>query len=116
MIKRLLRRLVEKLTGRKCSRCCHNCGGRCCHPNGKMFMRCWHSITLPGFKKKPPRYLKIEDEMAKHGGAHIYEAAKAGMITKPAQLTVEQEQLLEKIKATLRDAEDIARESGLLED
>lgn len=114
MIKRLLRGLVEKLTGRKCSRCCHNCGGRCCHPNGKMFMRCWHSITLPGFEKRPPRYLKIEDEMAKHGGARNYEAAKAATATRPAQLTPEQEQQLEKIKATLQDAEDMARESGLL--
>lgn len=44
--------LVEKLTGRKCSRCVHNRGGRCCYPNSKMFMRCFHGITRPGFEKK----------------------------------------------------------------
>lgn len=48
----LLSSLVEKLTGRKCSRCVHNRGGRCCHPNGKMFMRCFHGITRPGFEKR----------------------------------------------------------------
>jgi hypothetical protein len=109
MIKRLLRRLVEKLTGRKCSRCCHNCGGHCCHPNGKMFMRCWHSITLPGFKKRPPRYLRAESKPGK--GSPV--AAPAEM-PRPAPLTPEQQYQLEKIKAKLQEAEYMARESGLL--
>lgn len=113
-IKRTLTKAAEKITGRKCTRCLHNCKGRCCHPDGEMFMRCWNSITRPGFEKRPPRYLKIEDEMAKHGAAQNYAAAKAGMAAKPAQLTPEQQYQLEKIKATLRDAEDMARESGLL--
>lgn len=113
MIKRLLRRLVEKLTGRKCSRCFHNCGGRCCHPNGNMFMRCWHSITLPGFEKRPPKYLRYEHTTPTLGRATVKETSE-GVTVKVETLTPEQEQLLEKIKATLRDAEDIARESGLL--
>lgn len=113
-IKTYLVKLAEKLTGRKCIRCRHNCKGRCCHPDGRMFMRCWQSITRPGFEKRPPRYLKIEDEMAKHGAAHNYEAARAGMAASPAPLTPEEEYQLAKIKATLQEAEDTARESGLL--
>jgi len=49
-IKYQLTRAMEKLTGRKCSRCRHNKSSRCCHPDGHMFMRCWHSITRPGFE------------------------------------------------------------------
>ena len=109
MIKRLLRKLAEKLTGRKCSRCCHNCGGRCCHPDGNMFMRCWHSITLPGFKKRPPKYLRTESKPSQGTRA----AVKSDM-PELERLTPEQEYQLEQIKAALRDAEDIARESGLL--
>lgn len=92
-IKNYLAMLVEKITGRKCTRCRHNCAGRCCHPDGRMFMRCWDSITRPGFEKRPPRYLK----------------------TTPA-LTPEEEHQLQKIRAALQEAEDTARESGLLED
>ena len=115
-IKSLLARAMERVTGRKCSRCRYNCKRRCCHPDGRMFMKCWQSITRPGFKKRPPRYLKIEDEAAKHGTARNYEAAKAGIEVKPAPLTPEQQHQLEKIKATLQQAEDEARESGLLGD
>ena len=61
-IKRFLARLVEKITGRKCSRCRYNCAGRCCHPDGRMFMRCWHGITRPGYKDRPaPRKPLIFD-------------------------------------------------------
>lgn len=45
-------RLAEKFHGRKCSRCDHNHGGHCCHPNGETFCRCWQSITRPGFKER----------------------------------------------------------------
>lgn len=93
-IKTYLVNQAEKVTGRKCSRCRHNCGGRCCHPNGRMFMKCWQSITRPGFDKRPPRYLKADS----------------------AELTAEEQHQLHKIKCTLDDAEEMARESGLLED
>lgn len=43
-------KLAEKLTGRKCSRCWYNRGGRCHNPNGAMFQRCWNSITRRGYK------------------------------------------------------------------
>lgn len=91
-IKSYLSQLVEKITGRKCTRCRHNCDGRCCHPDGRMFMRCWDSITRPGFEKRPPRYLKT---------------------TTPA-LTPEEEYQLQKIRTALQEAEDTARKSGLL--
>lgn len=92
-IKPYLVKLAEKVTGRKCSRCVHNCGGHCCHPNGHMFMRCFHAITHPGFEQRPPRYLD------------------------PAEtLTTEEYHQLQKIKDVLQEAEDNARQSGLLED
>ena len=92
-IKRTLTKAAEKITGRKCTRCLHNRGGRCCHPNGRMFMKCWQSITRPGFEKRPPRFLK----------------------TTTNDLTPEEQHQLEKIKDVLQEAEDSARESGLLE-
>lgn len=52
VVKNFISTMVEKLTGRKCSRCKHNCGGICCHPSDSMFTRCWHGITRPGFKKR----------------------------------------------------------------
>lgn len=94
-IKDLLRKVWEKLTGRKCSRCKYNRGGRCCHPNGAMFMRCWHSVTLPGFAGK---YEKVE-------------AAPADQV---ADLTQEEKYQLQRIREVLQQAEDNARESGLL--
>lgn len=86
--------LAEKITGRKCGNCRHNCTGRCCHPNGNTFLRCWHSITRPGFEKRSPRYLKPE----------------------ALKLTREEQQKLRKIEDVLREAGDTARESGLVED
>lgn len=118
-IKSTLTRAAEKITGRKCTRCLHNCKGRCCHPDGRMFMRCWQSITRPGFEKRPPRYLKTEDKRREEllaPGRAAAEGIKAGMEVKPAPLTPEQKYQLAKIKATLQQAEDAARESGLLED
>lgn len=90
-IKHHITRLAEKLTGRKCGRCTHNCGGRCCHPNGNMFLRCWNSITRPGFE------LPTSDETAQ-----------------PRPMTQEEEYQLQKIREVLQEAEDEARESGLL--
>lgn len=114
-IKRALTKAAEKITGRKCYLCMYNHRGRCCHPDGEMFLRCWQSITRPGFEKRPPRYLKVKDEMAQHRAARNYEAAKAAEV-KPAPLTPEQRYQLEKIKETLQEAGNTARESGLLED
>lgn len=114
-IKNLLTRAAENITGRKCRRCTHNHRGRCCHPDGNMFMKCWQSITRPGFEKKKPRYLRV-DEWDKHGSDRNYEAAKAGMAVRPAPLTPEQQHQLEQIKASLEEAAEKARESGLLED
>lgn len=91
-IKNLLRRVAEKLTGKKCSRYKYNRGGYCTHPDGSMFMRCWHSVTRPGFTGK---YEKT---------AHAPE------------LTPEEEYQLGKIKTALEEAGEIARESGLVED
>ena len=93
-IKILLRNVAEKLTGRKCSRCKHNRAGHCCHPDGRMFMKCWHSVTRPGFE--------YSESVA---------CAQAG-----AGLTAEEQYQLQKIKATLQEAGETARESGLLGD
>lgn len=92
-IKSTLTRTAEKITGRKCIRCKYSKRGRCCHPDGRMFYKCWQSLTRPGFEKRPPRYLKATPT-----------------------LTAEEEHQLQKIKGVLQDAEDNARESGLLED
>lgn len=87
-LKNLLSALIGKLTGRKCGSCTHNCGGRCCHPSGSMFMKCFHSVTRPG-----------------------YESSK-----RDTGLTEEEQHQLQKIKAVLQEAGETARESGLLED
>ena len=93
MIKSYLTKMAEKLTGRKCSRCAHNYRGRCIHRDGRMFAKCWQSVTRPGFAKRPPRYLKTTTD-----------------------LTAEEQHQLQKIKDVLQEAEDTARESGLVED
>lgn len=89
-IKMFLAKLVEKITGKKCSRCRHNCGGTCAHPSDGMFMRCWHGITRPGYEERPA---EIE----------------------AAELTEEQQYQLRKIQETLQEAGDTARDGGLLE-
>lgn len=90
-IKRFLARLVEKITGRKCSRCAYNCGGRCCHPDGRMFMRCWHGITRPGYKERPA-------------------------MPAPGDLTPEEQYQMAKIVTTLQEASETAKDCGLLEE
>lgn len=92
-IKSYLVTAAETITRRKCNRCRHDCRGRCCHPDGRMFMKCWQSVTRPGFEKRPPRYLKTTPD-----------------------LTAEEQHQLQKIKDSLDEAEEMARESGLLED
>lgn len=89
-IKQLLRDWYAKRTGRKCSRCTHNCGGRCCHPDGNMFIRCFNSITRPGFKER-------QDQ-------------------EPGDLTEEERHQLGKIVETLQVASATAKDGGLLSD
>ena len=114
-IKSTLTKAAEKITGRKCTRCLHNCKGRCCHPDGAMFWKCWQSITRPGFEKRPPRYLRYEHTTQPLGRATVEETTQ-GVTVKAAPLTPQQQYELKKIKAALQQAEDTARESGLLED
>ncbi len=92
-IKIFLGKIVEKLTGRRCNRCRHNCKGHC-RRSKKAYMKCWHSITKPGFEKRHPRYLSPES----------------------AALTAQERHELQKIKNALAEAGETARESGLLED
>lgn len=89
-IKNLLGRLLARITGRDCRRCAHNCGGYCKAP-GDVYMKCWHSITRPGFEKRPPKYLRQDPKLTAH-----------------------EQHELNKIKRILQDIEDEARESGLL--
>ena len=105
IIKYTLAKMAEKITGRKCIRCRYRTGCRCCHPDGSMFDKCWQSLTRPGFEKRPPRYLRAKPNVGTQGVG-----------VKPAPLTTEQKLQLERIKETLQQAEDTARESGLLED
>lgn len=107
IIKYHLVRRAEKITGRKCSKCLHNVKGRCCHPNGRMFMRCWSSIKRPGFEYSEAVHF------ARTHGAAVVEGLQAGMA---APLTAEEQRLLQKIQGTLDAAETNAREAGLLED
>lgn len=139
-IKRTLTRAAEKITGRKCTRCRHNCKRRCCHPDGEMFMKCWNSFTRPGFEKRRPRYLKPEDfkrradvtdceELKRKAQQYLAEIEPQRPTIEltamdlqdfepiePAPLTPEQEHQLAKIKATLQEAGETARDGGLLED
>lgn len=99
-IKKLLARAMAKITGRKCSNCKYNRGGRCAHPVEGMYLKCWQSITKPGHAGKYERTvftLKVTaDEWA-------------------GQLSEEEKRQLQRIKASLQEAGDLARESGLLE-
>ena len=107
-IKHHITRLAEKLTGRKCGRCKHNCGGRCCHPNGNMFLRCWNSITRPGFEYSASVEYAKAGEMAAQG---LQDGLAAAQLR---PMTAEEEYQLQKIREVLQEAEDEARESGLL--
>jgi len=99
-------RLAEKIHGRKCTRCTHNQGGRCCHPDGNTFMRCWQSVTRPGFEYSP----SVEDCNA---GAAAVAGLEAGVA--PGDLTEEEKHQMAKIVETLKEASETARDGGLLE-
>ena len=107
-IKRYLARLAEKITGRKCCRCKHNCGGQCTHPSDGMFMRCWHGITRPGFSKR--------NEELERAGRWIKEGFIKGVESAPGDMTQEEKYQLAQIVANLQEASATARDGGLLED
>ena len=90
IIKYIMAKLAAKITDRKCILCTHNHGGRCRHYDKRMFSACWLSITRPGFHRRAPQ------------GP-----------TKPS-LTAEEQRQLQKLRGILDEAEDTARESGLL--
>lgn len=101
-IKNTLVKIAEKITGRKCCRCAHNRGGRCCHPDGNTFMRCWQSITRPGFEHARSMHIK---------GSCNEEA-----IAEPGDMTAVDLSLLEQIVTTLQEASATAKDAGLLEE
>ena len=105
-IKNTMVRIAEKITGRKCCACAHNCGGRCCHPDGNTFMRCWQSITRPGFEYSPS--VECYNENAAGTGL------KAGLA--PGDLTEEELHQMGKIVESLQEASATAQDAGLLED
>lgn len=103
-IKNQLVRLAEKITGRKCCRCAHNCNGVCMHPYEKAFSKCWQSITRPGFvRSESVDYLEVGKAMA--------EGFREGM---GREMTEEERHQFEKIKDALHEASETARDGGLL--
>ena len=101
LIKRMLTKAAEKLTGRKCGNCKFNRGGHCAHPQEAMFLKCWNSLTKPGHTGKFERTvfaLRVTDAQW-----------ESGVLSDAEKL-----QLL-KIKANLREASALAEESGLME-
>lgn len=114
-IKYYLARLVEKITGKKCSRCRHNCGGRCVHPSDGMYMRCWHGITRPGFEYSPSvEYYNYAAAAVAGLVAGLEAGLEAGM--EPGDMTPEEKYQLAQIVTTLQEASATARDGGLLED
>lgn len=125
-IKSKLVKMAARITGRKCSQCVHNWNGTCCHPDGNMFIKCWNSLRRPGFKAVTLADVEL--------GRKICEAFKDGVSSVEAgntkykelhdhlqqalsplsALTPEEEYQLQKIKVMLEEAEDMARESGLI--
>lgn len=100
LIKKLLANAMAKITGRKCSTCRYNRAGRCAHPAEGMYMKCWQSITKPGHAGKYERTVFT---------LRVTAAEWDGLLSE------EEQHQLQRIKASLQEAGDIARESGLLE-
>lgn len=99
-IKKTITKLAGKVTGRKCSNCKFNRGGHCVHPNEAMFTKCWNSITKPGHAGKYERtvfVLKVTESQWESGVLSEFEKEQ-----------------LQKIKANLREASTLAKESGLI--
>lgn len=100
-IKKVTTKVFEKITGRKCSNCKFNCGGHCSHPNEAMFMKCFNSITKPGHAGKYERTvftLRVTESQWESGVLSEFEKEQ-----------------LQKIKANMREASALAKESGLME-
>lgn len=113
-IKNIIAKLAHNMTGRKCNSCTHNCGGRCCHPSGSMFMKCWHSITRPGYEySESVHYFNTVVPEINDALQVINDALQKGMDT---GLTEEEKYQLQKIAAAVQEAGEMARESGLLEE
>lgn len=95
-------RLAEKITGRKCSRCVFNHGGKC-NLNQDAFSRCWQSLDRPDF-------------VTKNEGREP--AAAVAMDTSglaPGDLTPEEKHQLGKIVESLQEASTTAQDAGLLD-
>lgn len=105
-IKYNLVKLAEKITGRKCCRCHFNVAGRCCHPNGETFCRCWQSITRPGYAERVhfPSVMASAAELRKQD------------TQAPGDLTEEEKYQMGKIVETLQEASATAKDGGLLEE
>lgn len=84
-------RLFEIITGRSCETCDHYAKGSCWHPDFDTRDDCMTSLRPIGYKQR-------------------------GLYVEPMELTPEQEHQMAKIMDVLQEAEDTARESGLLED
>lgn len=100
IIKRFLRKLYAKRTGRTCACCAHNCGGKCKRPY-EQFMACWHSITRPGFEYAC--------------SMHIEGRCNEEAIAAPGDMTEEEKYQMGKIVETLQEASETAQDAGLLD-
>ena len=87
-IKHILRKFHARKTGICCGTCAHQDMLGCCDCSKEEYMACWHSVTRPGWKAK-----------------------KAA-----GDLTQEERHELEKIVSALCEAEETARDGGLLGD
>lgn len=121
-IKHHFARLAEKITGRKCSRCYCNTRGRCCHPDGNTFMRCYHSMTRPGFKySESKRYAnevgaKFAEGFLSGLAAHNAAIDEETRTQAPGDLTPEEKHQLGKIVESLQEASTTAQDAGLLDE
>lgn len=101
-------KLIEKLTGKRCSRCKYNRAARCHHPRAGMFRKCWHNPFRPGWTGK---FQRVEPERPPVPVATI---ANSEEPKENQPLTPEEEYQLQKIREVLQEASDTARESGLM--
>lgn len=114
-IKKALQKLFAKITGRMCCRCRYNTGGTCAHPSDGMYMKCWHSITRPGYEMRhAPRDSGLTEEEA-------YQLAQIENALQEAAATAQEAGLIDEpakpAHIARRDAYwDDRAESGLLEE
>ena len=98
-IKKLLTKVMAKITGRKCSTCKWNRAGHCTHPVEGVYLKCWHSITKPGHAAKYERTVFTLKVTAGEWDGLLSE---------------EEQNQLQRIKANLQEAGDLARDSDLI--